>query len=311
MRSIELIAGDVVQGIDLALLQHNNGGNRETVFTPNETHENKAGYQSISFQIRRRTKRLSPGKIRKLDRSNKQKLLFPELDSDNPSGTLPVSIPTKSISPGASEKVSVTITKIESCPECDNLNLIPSPNLQSFQPWLDKAEQIIRHDRDYPTTIIAAYLYQPRPLTDIEVAALIIHYRGLHSRLAKIEAQKLLTEMEEAERVLHSVNTESDSGLVVRKMALAMDYSLTGLTLKATAAKGEKLNPREQKEIARIAKEFKRLQGEQAKTDRMDKAIEKEQPKKKWNKKNTSKAQLSKVRALQFGTKTIVDDSTH
>ncbi len=166
-----------------------------------------------------------------------------------------------------------------------------------------KAEQIIRHDKNYPATIIAAFIYQPRSLTDIEVAALIIHYISLHNRLAgavgrlaKREAQKLLTEMEEAERVLCSINTKSDCGLIARKMALSKDYSLTGLTLKATAAKGEKLNPREQKVTARIAGEINRLQDLQKK---------KQQPKRKHTKKKTLR--LSKSRPLLFGTESIVD----
>lgn len=175
---------------------------------------------------------------------------------------------------------------------------IPDEPPEKQQQWLDRAESEILNDPDYGRRIVQELNIKPRSLDQTEVAALQIQYRHTYNLFG--EAVDKLTAAHESGNPAAIVAAEGDVALrenelqeiesarkvagrtwgragVARKIELAEDFSLAGLTHRALAAKGGKpLTAQEAAEVKQLSERVTELEKQLEKskyTSRLDDVI--------------------------------------
>jgi len=165
---------------------------------------------------------------------------------------------------------------------------LTEPASEGFQEWLDAAVVLMRNDPTYANRLVKELQQSSRSIDDVDVAVLNLHYRHLKNlsdaaanRLfkaiddkqgdvaivqARRESDALINEIEDFTDMTKKVGTEAGRALVARKIALAEDYTLGNLLLKARVANaGQPLSEAQLQEVRELADKIAKLEGDLAK----------------------------------------------
>jgi len=173
---------------------------------------------------------------------------------------------------------------------------LPVPVSKSFQQAVDQAKGDGILDR--VEVLIDDVNASPRPLSDAEGAAVMLHGRSLQDQHMAVQGRikefVMADRLEEAARhaedlarieedfyntmsALRRSASERGRALNAQKMMIGKDYDVISMKARAVAARGKKLSPKEAKNIERLAKNITDFtKAEEAILDRIAKRMGKE-----------------------------------
>ena len=165
------------------------------------------------------------------------------------------------------------------------------PEAQTMDEWLEEASSRLRQDPTLGDRLVKELEDNLRAPDQIETAVLQMHYRGLNNaheaaqdrlfaakdRKDSVAAAKALREvdllvdaLEEIEKVDKKIGTLQARAFGARKIMLYADFSRAALERRGRAANGgERLNEDQLRQIAELAAELAKVQGDLAKAEQV------------------------------------------
>ncbi len=149
---------------------------------------------------------------------------------------------------------------------------------ETFSEWVEDASGMLLTDPDLPNKLVAKIATSTDVLTEREHAAMLLHYVRLQNelesatkefvaaseagdtaakKLAADRQMELLEKIRSVESATKEAGTRASYSLMARKVVLAADYSLAGLTRRVMASKGAALTSEELATLQKLAEQIK------------------------------------------------------